>query len=145
MVSLAGTLRWKILLAVNLFSCWISVPFVSVRCVVVLLLPDVSKKRTAFISNVTICDLTHNSEDESSIFLRNFWNKLPIHTTQQPRRLSLTITPRKPQITVFVLLRIYSYFFFWLFCLPRSFVFFVHDLFYMKVWTDKIFHNILTQ
>jgi len=50
-------------------------------------------------------DLTHNPEDERSIFLRNFWNKLPNHTMQQPRRPSSTITRRKPQIIVFVLFK----------------------------------------
>jgi hypothetical protein len=31
-------------------------------------------------------EFTHNPEDEGGAFLRNFGNKLPNHTAQQPRR-----------------------------------------------------------
>ena len=71
-------------------------------------------------------DLTHNPEDERSIFLRNFWNKSPNHTTQQPRRPSSTITRRKFQITVFVLLRIYlfsDYFIFLIHCVSLCMIY----------------------
>jgi hypothetical protein len=47
--------------------------------------------------------------------LRNYRNKLPKHTVQQPwRRASSTITQRNPQMTVFVFLRMFFFRIFYL-------------------------------